>query len=85
MRVSMSSVASSALASRWRIITERFLTLVHFLPRSRQLFDIAFGSFGSLSPARLWRGAVVHDKLAQTMQLLHLKEWGSVAPGPNQS
>lgn len=83
----MSSVASSAPASRWRIITERFLTLVFFLlpPRSRQLFDIAFGSFGSLSPARLWRGAVVHDKLAQTMRLLHLRERGWVAPGPNQS
>lgn len=82
----MSSVASSALASRWRIITERFLTLVFFLsPRLRQLFDIAFGSFGSLSPARLWRGAVVHDKLAQTMRLLHLRERGWGAPDPNQS
>lgn len=82
----MSSVASSALASRWRIITERFLILVFPPPPgSRQLFDIAFWSFGSLSPARIWRGAIVDDKLAQTMQLLHLREWGWVAPGPNQS
>lgn len=76
----MSSVASSALASRWRIITERFLILVlFFLVPSwlRRLFDIAFGSWslGSFSPARLRRGAVVHDKPTQTMRLLHLKEW----------